>query len=397
MTNNAPDSSNSAQQAGHRSASTSDASQAQEYTQKQAASGGTETQSNADKTAPNPQQSPHVSSLDRFVGSASKWLWFLEKPAQWLDLIIHRARNLPETNFNMAQEMVEEGLYLDAILRLKVALWLAPEYPRAHYLLGCCYISRGEQQKAIPVLRKAVALDPSDREAMFMLATIDASLLQPEQQPTTIPYTIARQFFANWAQRYEREQLDAGYRGHQLVDAALWDVLDPRRNNYKVLDLGCGTGLCGSLMAEHAEVIVGVDFSQEMLDQAKTKRRPDRRRVYTETLLEDIRNYSADIETPQFDAIVAAHVFQYVGELSMVFRGMAAGLLPGGVAVFQVEPYQMDGYYGILPGVARFGHSYGYVQHMLSGVGLELVSHSTVNVLPDRQMIQYIARRPGAE
>ncbi len=322
---------------------------------------------------------------------------FLDAPARWIDELLYKMQHIPETNFVIGQRMTEAGHYTDAILRLRITLWLAPNHQQAHYLLGCCYLSLGEMDKALAPLRKAVQLNPQDEEAVFMLCTLKPDALPPEQQPTTMPARIAHDYFSSRADGYETAQLDSGYRGHLLADEAVWDALDRRRTNYTVLELGCGSGLCGVLLAEHAEEITGVDFCHEMLDLAKYKRRPDNRRVYTEAVYQDIRHYVMDLRKPQFDAIVAAHVFNYVGDISQVIAGAARGLRPGGVFVFQVERFGEEGRFGLIPGLGRFGHSDGYVRHYIQQAGLELIANDLVNLYPDYQIVQYVARMPETE
>ena len=47
-----------------------------------------------------------------------------------------------------------------------------------------------------------------------------------------------------------------------LAGQAVLDVLD-------VLDLGCGTGLCGPLLRPYARALAGVDLSPQMLERMR--------------------------------------------------------------------------------------------------------------------------------
>ncbi len=49
----------------------------------------------------------------------------------------------------------------------------------------------------------------------------------------------------------------------------LVDLLDPLPGE-KILDLGCGTGHLTSTIKEKGAEVVGIDFSPEMIDQART-------------------------------------------------------------------------------------------------------------------------------
>jgi predicted TPR repeat methyltransferase len=344
-------------------------------------------------SSPPPPRTPK----DRFVHFLRYQLTFLDKPAKLLDDLLYKFNNLAETNYALGEALANTGHFRDAVLRLKVALWLAPNHPPSLYLLGCCYISLGEKVKAKEVLRRLVQITPEDENATFMLATLDPSLIAPARQPTVMPAAIAINYFTGAAATYEADQQEQGYKGHQFADATLWEWLDRRRKDYHVLELGCGTGLCGTLLAEHAEELMGVDFCAPMLEQAQTKRRPDGRRVYTETTLLDIRYFAADMQTPRYDAVVAAHVLNYVGEIAGICDGVMRGLRNGGYFVFQVERYGVDGRFGLIPDRGRFGHSDGYVRTELARVGLQLLANDLVRVYPDYDLVQYVARKPEAE
>ncbi len=340
------------------------------------------------------QPAPPQEKNTRFSDLTGEMFSFLDKPARAIDTMIYRMQNVVETNVVIGQEMADKGLFRDAIIRLRIALWFAPQHPQAWYVLGCCYISLENMDKAKAALRQAVKLNPANENAIFMLATLDSNAVTAELYPTHMPYDIVQDYFTSHAATFEVMQHDSGYKGHQLADMAVWDALDRRRTNYQVLELGCGTGLCGVLLAERSEELVGVDFNRSMLDVAKIKRRPDNRRVYTETMLQDIRHYMADIQKPRFHAVVAAHVFNYVGDIAELFDGMARCLLDEGVCIFQVERYSNENSFGLVPGMGRFGHSDGYVRHHLHRVGLTLLSNDIVRVYPDYEMVQYVARKP---
>jgi predicted TPR repeat methyltransferase len=315
-------------------------------------------------------------------------------PRQLLSKFLYRFSHGYEFNYKLAENLSNEGRFKDAIIRLKINLWLKRDHFPSIYLMGVCYIALNDKLKAKQCFVRAAEINPSDAENNFMLASLDPYIVPSERQPTMMPLKIAHEYFGSISANYEMMQAQSGYRAHMFADAAVWDSLNRRRSNYEVLELGCGTGLCGTLLAEHADYLVGVDFTPTMLDYAAAKRRPSGQRIYTEIVQEDLRSYISDIKRPRFDAIVAAHVFNYVGELIWVFDGAAKALQDGGVFVFQVERYAHEGYYGLLGGYGRFGHSDTYIRNHLQRVGLHLTAADLVNVFPNYQMVQYVARKP---
>jgi predicted TPR repeat methyltransferase len=322
------------------------------------------------------------------------FLSYFDKPNEKIADMLYKVQNIAETNFQIAQTMSDTGNFKDAVWRLKIALWLAPDYQQAHYLAGCCYVSLQNVEKGAYHLQRAVELNPQHEAAVFMLAALNPAALDPAMMPRTMPQEMSHEYFTNNAANYENMQSDSGYKGHQLADMALWDMLDPRRVNYEILELGSGTGLCGTLLAQRADRLVGVDFCKDMLDIGKTKRRPDGRRIYTESILQDVRYFMIDSLYPEYDAIVAAHVFNYIGDISYIFEGAARALREGGAFIFQVELYDGADGYGLLKGLGRFGHSDAYIHAECERVGLKVVESNLVNVYPDYEMRQYSIKKP---
>jgi predicted TPR repeat methyltransferase len=308
--------------------------------------------------------------------------------------IFYRFQHLADANFEIGKRMADSGRFTDAILRLKLCLWLRANHTQAHAMLAHCYIAQEKPNKALPHLQQAINLNPQDERSVYMLATLDASLVPAALMPRSMPYSLMVEYFNSIAEQYEFMQQAQQYRAHLYADQAVWDELDRRRHDYAVLALGSGTGLCGQLLAEYAEDLVGVDFSHKMMDIARMKRRPDGRRIYQSLVYQDVRNYF--LQSPPeayFDAVVACHVLNYIGNIHPVFDGIAKVLKPQGVAVLQVEAYDQTHDFGLLKGKGRFGHGDGYMRSQFERVGLVLIGYHAVQVYPDYEMAQYVVRK----
>jgi len=105
-----------------------------------------------------------------------------------------------------------------------------------------------------------------------------------------------------WADNYDHDVVEViGYVGHSITSELLIKYLD--NSKAKILDAGCGTGLVGEILHEKKfNNIVGIDFSQPMLDQALEKN------VYQSLGLADLTEKLA-FKDNTFDAIVCAGTF----------------------------------------------------------------------------------------
>lgn len=316
----------------------------------------------------------------------------LEVPSQMLAEVMNKFRFLPQTNYRMGCDFADKGLYRDAIFRMKVALWLDPKMARAWYVLGSCYYARGETAQAVAALQQSLKLNPASDETAFMLATIDNKYLPENKRPSTMPRKMAMDYFSRLADSYDFQQREMGYVGHVVIDEAVRHYIDTHQVNLRMLDMGCGTGLVGYMLSDVAGHLTGLDFSRPMLDHAMKRRRKDGRDVYLRTILRDLRDYLQEVDRASFDLITASHVFNFVGDLSTVFPGVAKALQEGGLFAFQVEPYAGQGY-GMMPGRGRFAHSEAYIRGLAEANGFEVLELKKPDVYPSFPLDQYILRK----
>jgi predicted TPR repeat methyltransferase len=132
-----------------------------------------------------------------------------------------------------------------------------------------------------------------------------------------------------------------------------------------VLDAGCGTGLCGPLVAPYARRLVGVDLSEGMLVHAKEKN------IYHALMKAELTDYLHD-NSEAFDLIVSADTLVYFGDLRSVLGAAARALRPNGLFVFTLE-HMVGGeadvdYHLELHG--RYSHARAYVERLLAAVRL---------------------------
>jgi len=176
---------------------------------------------------------------------------------------------------------------------------------------------------------------------------------------TAPPRRYVEALFDDYAADFQSHVVERlGYRGFEVL---LQPLLDTGKRYGHVLDLGCGTGLCGPLIAPRADAVDGVDVSGAMLEQAR------RLGVYRELIHADLGEFLAATALRP-DLILAADVFIYVGDLAAVLRSARRILQPGGCLAFTVELAKEGRDIQLLPSL-RFAHSEAYVRRLADEAG----------------------------
>jgi len=141
--------------------------------------------------------------------------------------------------------------------------------------------------------------------------------------------------FGGYARYYDLLYRDKDYRGEtEFVERLIrMHAPDARR----VLELGCGTGIHGAILAEKGYDVVGIDRSEDMLNAAaqRVAGLPPAIAKRVRFIRGDVRDFQVE---GRFDAVVSLfHVLSYQltnDDLRAVFTKVKAHLAPGGVFIF---------------------------------------------------------------
>ncbi len=115
--------------------------------------------------------------------------------------------------------------------------------------------------------------------------------------------------------------------GYERTLARTANFLD---EDYRVLEVGCGTGTTALKLAPHAAQITATDISSAMIEIAKKKAANEG----TETVRFEVA--AADdkrFEGHQFDAVLAFNILHLVADLDGLLATLRASLKPGGVLI----------------------------------------------------------------
>ncbi len=179
-----------------------------------------------------------------------------------------------------------------------------------------------------------------------------------------------RETFNSFAPEFEATLTDLEYQAPKLIMEALEKNLKKSIfKKYHILDLGCGTGLCGQAIKPFASSrgLIGVDLSDKMLEIAEQKE------IYAQLICDDICHYMENSEY-FFHIMTAADVLTYFGDLTKVFVRIWRSLTPDGLFVFTFSENDFNKEDIFMAPSGRFVHSYSYVEKVLKSVGFKIIS-----------------------
>lgn len=195
------------------------------------------------------------------------------------------------------------------------------------------------------------------------------SALRHETDVAGTDLTYVKKLFDGFAESFDVILSELNYQVPLYIAAQLKDTLKTKLfKKRRILDLGCGTGLCGEAVKTYFpnEEFYGVDISEKMLEQAGKKE------IYKELYADDILSFLT-ANTEVYHAVMAGDVFTYFGDLKPLFRELAGAVKFGGLLCFSISKnvYNQSDYF--LTSSGRFVHSIAYIYRILKYCGFEVV------------------------
>jgi predicted TPR repeat methyltransferase len=248
----------------------------------------------------------------------------------------------------------------EAVVCFCKVITFRPKHPEARRLLALAHCALGEVDVAVGIFEEWLKEEPDHPIARHMIAACSGRDVPPRASDGFIEQT-----FDSFAGSFDSKLAKLQYRAPALVSEMLADAVVEPSKNLDVLDAGCGTGLCGPLVAPYARRLVGVDLSARMLAQAEA------RHVYDELYKFELTAYLRD-NPGSFDVIVSADTLVYFGPLQDVVEASADALRPGGRLIFSVEALidaaPDEGY--LISHHGRYCHTSQYLERVLADANL---------------------------
>ena len=229
-------------------------------------------------------------------------------------------------------------------------LKINPNHVNAYYNLGNTLFSLRDFEKAKNVYQSALKLNPNDKYLSHMISSLSG------KNEKTAPLEYVVNVFDNFANKFD-DFLTKNLK--YKVPEKLLKLL--RKNSPKdkkfenVLDIGCGTGLSGSVFRNISEYLIGVDVSKKMINKAEDKK------IYDKIIQDDVVNY-LNKTSINFDLFVSTDVFIYVGDLDKIFSLISLRSNPGAKFCFSLEKNTNEDFK--LLQSARYSHSKKYIKRL---------------------------------
>jgi len=242
--------------------------------------------------------------------------------------------------------------------------------------LAVLYLEQQSFAAAKYYFQQALKQKPDDKSIQYILNAISGDCSYE-----SAPREYVEPLFDGYADHFEQHLCETlNYCVPELLKQSVMEALSIENPQWNILDLGCGTGLCGKVFEDFSKYLVGIDVSSKMIEVA---RQDD---CYNELIAAENLEYLID-KKEIFDLITAADVFVYQGNLSAIFSACYKALLPESILAFSTEIY--SGKTFAMQQTGRFCHAKCYIETLASEIGFKvLISKQVVARQQQNQPIQ---------
>ncbi|HMB58837.1 MAG TPA: tetratricopeptide repeat protein, partial [Xanthomonadales bacterium] len=269
--------------------------------------------------------------------------------------------------YNLGNAYKVSQRFKSAITSYQKAIELKPDLSLAHD--GLCQstfqlehrslFGRASFSKTKKAYEQWLACEPDNALAQFMLEAIGG-----KSRLLRAPDAVVRNMFDQFAPSFETHLQSLNYRLPQMLTPLLEDLLGPPQASVKIVDGGCGTGLCAAALKPWARSLTGVDLSTAMLEKARQK-------ALYDALFEAELTTFMQQHDGAFDLAVYADTLCYFGDLQDILRATAEALDNQGTLLLTLEAsaFSQDVTRYQLQPQGRYTHSPSYVENTLQACG----------------------------
>ena len=253
-----------------------------------------------------------------------------EQAMQLYQNILRFNPELSDMRFNLAALLQQRRIYDEAIMHYQIILQHHPKHHQALYNLGCIFYQLKDNKACQFYWQQYLRLNPSHQAVSFMLQHLKNEWIDPNNH---IAYV--EELFDHYANHYEKHML-------QQLDYQLPTFLEQYMNTHfqgiqlqNILDIGCGTGLCGKSLQQFTPELIGIDISEQMVQQTAKKK------IYQKLYAVECEQYLQE-HLQQFELIIAMDVAPYIININQWITKIYKALSANGQLIFSIEVNHSD-------------------------------------------------------
>ncbi|SFK43557.1 Predicted methyltransferase, contains TPR repeat [Pseudovibrio ascidiaceicola] len=225
--------------------------------------------------------------------------------------------------------------------------------------------AEGKYDEAAEAFELILRNDPEDSIG----AALHLAAIGKGDVPSSMPEAHVKMLFDQMSESFDKRLLENLKYAVPAKVKERMDLLAAGPFN-RMLDLGCGTGLCCEVLKEQVAHKTGLDLSAEILEKAREKE------IYDVLHEGEITRFLKQDDHEPWDLVISTDVIPYNGVLDEMFMSVAQNMVPGGILLFTTETQPEEHFNGkpyLMGKYCRYAHSLDYVQSLLVQNNLELL------------------------
>ncbi len=267
-----------------------------------------------------------------------------------------------EIQYNLGVSYHFMGEHKQAITYFDSVLSQNPNHIDTHLNLAAIALQSTDRQKAILHYQKVQSLEPDRDDVNYLLAA-----LLGKTYNTHPPQAYVKNLFDQYAHYYDKHLKNM--LRYQVPDEIQLILSEHIQNKVqKSIDLGCGSGILGPIIRPVTENLIGVDLSDNMLEQAHQKS------TYDELVSSCCIQYTKTLK--DIDLFIAGDLLPYLADPSELFESIIHAAKHNALFIFSFENGTDAPY--ILTQHARYQHEPKWITEQLKKYGFEILEqHSS--------------------
>ena len=244
---------------------------------------------------------------------------------------------------------------------LNEAIRLNPYGSEENFSLGFLHYLKKSYDDAATFFRNTLKINPDHPNARYLLSAISG-----EESPDQSPEIYVRNLFDHYAETFDNHLVnDLGYRVPDTMHKIFTEYATPEKTQ-RLLDLGCGTGICGEKFHTSYQHLVGIDLAERMIKKSKEKG------IYDELHNSDITKFIQN-SASKYDLTIAADVFIYIGNIAELVKMIYNIQEDGGYFIFSIEKSSKHDTFH-LRDTGRYSHSMDYIKKILDDASYSIIA-----------------------